>query len=230
MIGFGELHARTDRAQVESSLAHFTADVLPAIAATSSRISSSRRGSSIRSAASGATDATAAVETTMSGRAETKTEIAVLVQAARAAKVQPHAMRVGCDDYARVAPPGKELDIEVDARPDHARARAASRPRRSPRAIASRCSARGSRVYGGALHNDRFPDRRRRGWSYAETVDDATRDHFVEIDLIVPELAADDPASQHEPWFPLLAKAARDHVVVIQRGARSYIVVLPKSG
>src|SRR6476659_9594824 len=31
VVGFGELHARTDRAQVKSSLAHFTADGLPAL-------------------------------------------------------------------------------------------------------------------------------------------------------------------------------------------------------
>ena len=50
-------------------------------------------------------------------------------------------------------------------------------------------------VYGGALHNDRFPEPGVEDWSYAEGVDDATHGHFVEIDLIVPELAEDDKAS-----------------------------------
>ena len=54
---------------------------------------------------------------------ETKSEIAQLADAAKAAGIQPHAMRITCDDYARIAPQGKDVDVARDARPHDARAR-----------------------------------------------------------------------------------------------------------
>jgi hypothetical protein len=84
-------------------------------------------------------------------------------------------------------------------------------------------------VYGGALHNDRFPDAAVAEWSYAAAVDRATGDRFVEIDVIVPELAEADPASRRQPWFALAGAPRDPHnpVVVWQRGERSFVVVLP---
>src|SRR5207244_2826255 len=82
-------------------------------------------------------------------------------------------------------------------------------------------------VYGGALHNDRFPEAGTEEWSYAAKIDGATNNHFVEIDLIVPELAADDAASKRQPWFSLVT-AADDKVHVYTRGERSFVVVLPR--
>jgi hypothetical protein len=137
-------------------------------------------------------------------------------------------MHLGCDDYAKVAPPGQELQIEVMLD-----LITRELGRIAAEAVTARDAQAGARplvaTYGGALHNDLYPANGVEGWSFAAKLDDATHGRYDEIDLYVPELAADDPASQHEAWFPLLAKAAKDHVVVIQRGARSYIVILPKS-
>jgi hypothetical protein len=83
-------------------------------------------------------------------------------------------------------------------------------------------------LYGGMLHAARFPEAGVDEWSYAKQLDAETHDHYVEIDLIVPELAVDDPTSKRQPWFPLVARAdARVHV--FERGARSFVVVLPRS-
>jgi hypothetical protein len=49
-----------------------------------------------------------------------------------------------------------------------------------------------------------------------------------EVDVVVPALAAADPASRRQPWFPL-AGAPRDPgnpVLVWARGERSFVVVL----
>lgn len=86
-------------------------------------------------------------------------------------------------------------------------------------------------MYGGALHNNRFPEAGIAEWSYAADADRATGGRFVEIDLVVPELAAASPAARREPWFPL-AGAPRDPdhpVVVWTRGERSFVVILPPS-
>ena len=83
-------------------------------------------------------------------------------------------------------------------------------------------------LYGGALHNDRFPDKGVEDWSYAAKVDELTHGHFVEVDLIVPELAEGDPASAKQPWFDLVKRAGRT-VQVYTRGERSFVVILPRS-
>ena len=56
-------------------------------------------------------------------------------------------------------------------------------------------------LYGGALHNDRFPAAGVADWSYAAKADAASSNRFVEIDLVVPELADHDDVLAKEPWY-----------------------------
>jgi hypothetical protein len=226
VIGFGELHARTDRAAVRSALAHFTTEVLPAIGDELSDLVVETWIVDPRCGKRGE-EATARVTTTMRRPAETRSEIGDLAQAARARGIQPHAMHVGCDDYAKIAPEGKDLDVEAMlGLTTHELARITSeavRQRDAEHAQRHRIA-----VYGGALHNDRFPAKGVEEWSYAAQADAATGGHFVEIDLIVPELARADSASRHEPWFALVL-AADDRVHAWSRGERSFVLVLPTS-
>ncbi|MBV8757256.1 MAG: hypothetical protein JO257_08285 [Deltaproteobacteria bacterium] len=226
MIGFGELHSRTDRAQVTSSLSHFTTDALPALKdklsdlVVETWITDPHCGSA-------AQEATTKVTVTMRRPVETKSEIAKLADAARAAGIQPHAMKLTCDDFSRIAPPGK--DVQVEAMLDLTTRELG---RIAAEAVTHRDAEAAHRpwiaVYGGALHNDRFPDKGVEDWSYAKKIDDLTKGHFVEIDLIVPELADDDPQSQKQPWFDLVKRAARN-VQVYTRGERSFVVILARS-
>jgi len=226
VIGIGELHSRTDRAQVTSSLAHFTNDALPALQdklsdlVVETWITDPHCGSA-------AQEATTKLTVTMRRPAETKSEIAKLADAARAAGIQPHAMHLTCDDYSHIAPPGK--DVQVEAMLDLTTRELG---RIAAEAVTHRDAEPNHRpwiaVYGGALHNDRFPDKGVEDWSYAKKIDDLTHGHFVEIDLIVPELADDDPQSQKQPWFDLVKRAARN-VQVYTRGERSFVVILARS-
>jgi hypothetical protein len=225
VVGFGELHSRTDRPQIRSTLSHFTAEAFPALAP---RLSDLILETWLidKGCGSAAAEATTKVEITMRRPMETHNDIGELAEAARKAKVQPHAMRVTCADYARISPPGKPVDTEAmldlttrelgriateaivhrDREPDH-------RP-----LIA---------LYGGALHNDRTPDPALAAWSYAKQVDQASHDHFVEIDLIAPELAESDALMQKQPWFPAVTQATTK-VQVWKRDDRSFVIVLPR--
>src|SRR5262249_20899941 len=108
VIGFGELHQRTDRVQVKSTLARFT-DALPAI---SDKLSDLIVETWIVDTNCGkaAVEATAKVESTMKRPEATKSDIAQLGDAARKAGIQPRAMHITCDDYTKIAPPGKPMD------------------------------------------------------------------------------------------------------------------------
>jgi hypothetical protein len=83
-------------------------------------------------------------------------------------------------------------------------------------------------LYGGALHNDRFPAAGVADWSYAAKVDQITQDHFVEIDLIVPELADHDDTLSKLPWYALTQDRATA-LRVWKRGERSFVIVFPRS-
>jgi hypothetical protein len=226
VIGFGELHARTDRAQVKSALARFTSDALPAIGDQLSDLIVETWVVDPK-CGKAAEEATAKVSISTRRPLETHSEIAELAQAARARGIQPLAMTVTCDDYARIAPQGKDVDFEAMLT-----LTTRELTRLAIDALAHRDAEPTHRpwiaLYGGALHNDRFPAKGVEDWSYAAKVDAAAHGHFVEVDLIVPELAEDDPVSQKEPWFPLVRSAdARVHAW--KRGDRSFVLVLPRT-
>lgn len=226
VVGFGELHMRTDRKLVKSSLAHFTETGVPAIA---DKLSDLVVETWIVDPKCGkkAETTTKKVEMTVRRPQETKSEIVMLADAARAAKVQPHAMKLTCDDYEKIAPGNADVAPEVllDLTTREL-------TRISGEAVRFRDKQGEKRpwigVYGGALHNDRFPTAGVESWSYAAKADEATQNRFVEIDLIIPELAEADDGSKKQPWFSLVGQAD-DKVRVWQRGERSFVVVLPRS-
>lgn len=226
VIGFGEMHSRTDRVQVKSALARFTSDGLPALA---DRLSDLIVETWIVDPKCGqaAKTATAKVEITVRRPQETKSEIALLAEAARAKKVQPHAMTLSCADYEKVAPAGKDVLPEVML---GLITKELGRIAREAVAYRNRDPNRRPWIalYGGALHNDRFPAAGVEEWSYAPGVDELTGGKYVEIDLIVPELAEADANAQKQPWFPLV-KRDEPAVRVWKRGERSFVIVFPRS-
>jgi len=226
VVGFGELHMRTDRKQVKSALARFTQEGLPGI---QDKLSDLIVETWIVDPKCGqkAQTTTAKVEMTVRRPQETKSEIALLADAARAAKIQPHAMKLTCADYEKITP--KDGDVSPDVMLDLTTKELA---RISGEAVVYRDKKAEPRpwiaLYGGALHNDRMPATGVEQWSYAAKADAATQNRFVEVDLIVPELAEADQNSKKQPWYPVVAKAD-DKVRVWQRGERSFVFILPRT-
>ena len=226
VIGFGEIHARVDRAfpGVKSALAVFTA----ALPSFGDKVSDLVVETWIVDPKCGqqAVATTKKIETEVKRPEATKSEIGLLADAAKAAGIQPHAMTLACKDYETLAPKSGAPDplamLTLTTK---------ELTRIGTSAIAFRNKQPDHRpwitLYGGALHNNRFPDEGLKEWSYAAAIDRASGDHFVEIDVVVPELAEPDPASQKEPWFPLLASAKEARVW--KRGERSFVIVLPRT-
>ena len=224
VVGFGELHSRVDRPNVRSSLAAFT-DALPSIGEQFSDLVVETWVVDPKCGKT-AVKATRKVEQAVKRPEATKSEISKLAAAAAAAKIQPHAMTLSCADYKAIAPekagPDPIAMLTLTTK-ELARISTSAVNFRNKQATHRPWIA----VYGGALHNDRFPAAGVAEWSYAAAADKASQDRFIEIDLIVPELAEPDESSQQQPWFPLVA-AARE-IVVWKRGDRSFVVILPRT-
>jgi hypothetical protein len=225
VVGFGELHARVDRPNVRSSLAAFT-EALPSFG---EKVSDLVVETWLVDPKCGqqAVQTTKKIETEVKRPEATKSEIALLADAAKAAKIQAHAMTLACADYKKLdsgkGPPDPVVMLTLTTK---------ELTRIATSALAYRAKQPGPQrpwiaLYGGALHNDRFPPPGVAEWSYASAIDKATKDHYVEIDIFVPEFAEPDEASQKQPWFPLVANARQ--VLVWKRGERSFVVILPRA-
>ncbi len=233
VAAFGELHARVDRApHVRSALARFDAEVLPVIAARASDLVMETWVLDPKCGTQAAT-ATAQVETAMQRPAATKSELALLVEHARAAKIQPHAMRLSCADWREVAPAPPDGGAPAIDYEKLLNMITRELGRIATEAVAYRDKKQDPRrlvaVYGGAMHNDLYPQDGLTDWSFAAAVDHASGGRFVEVDLYVPEFAAVDDFTAREPWLPLLAQSRADQVVVIERGPRSFVILLARS-
>lgn len=225
VLGIGELHSRVDRKSNVSSLAAFT-EVVPELG---DKISDLVVETYVvdKKCGKAAVVATQKVEKDVKRPEAVKSEIGKLADAARAAKIQPHAMTLSCKDYEAIAPAKGQADpvamLDITTK---------ELTRITASAIAFRDKQQDKRpwivVYGGALHNDRFPKEALAIWSYAPAIDKASGDKYVEIDLFVPELAEAEKLFAEEPWLPLV-KVVSTRVVVWQRGERSFVVLLPRS-
>lgn len=219
LVGFGELHARTDRPPATSTLAAFTQEILPRLAPRASHLVL-ETWTATSACGEVAERATAAVEAQVRRPAATKNELGELVAQSRRRGLAPHAMTVTCEDYQAMAKGDDDavahmLDLTTAELGRLGAELVARAPAQRPLVL----------IYGGALHNDRAPVPGLEPWSYAATVEAASGKSYVEIDLIVPELARADPASSQAPWARYLGQSEK--VLAIARGERSFVVLLP---
>ena len=224
VLGFGEVHVVEGAAPVASAVERFTG-LLDTLAP---HLSDLVIETWISEGHCGKTEAkvTKDVPRETARPPETESELVRLASRARALGVQPQALTLTCKDYDALVGKAGQVDYEKmlslltrellrvsygavrerDAKPD-------SRP------IVA--------VYGGAIHNDLHPPAETRPWSYATQLA-AQVPGYVEVDLYVPELVKDHAMISKEPWYPLLDRAAPDKVVLIERGPRSYVLLLQK--
>ncbi len=221
VLAIGELHARSDRPLAVSALGRFTREALPGLAP---RLAHLVLETWTPASACGeiAERATATVEAQVRRPASTRDELGELVAQSARLGVPAHAMELQCTDYQVLA----RGDDEAIA---HMLDLTTAELTRLGRALLPRTTPRRPLVvlYGGAMHNDLAPGPGLEGWSYAAALDRESGHRFVEVDLLVPELALADPVTAAEPWAHLLGSSPQ--VQVVHRGERSYAVLLPSS-
>ena len=235
VLGVGEMHVRSDRIPARSALSVFTAEVMPIIGGRVSDLVLETWIVDKKCQAKGAA-ASRRIEQAMKRPAETQRELGTGIKGVSGSGVKVHALRMTCDDYDVVAPEiggiqaEKLLSLVTRELGRIASSAVVYRDKRAREVPADLQSARPwIAVYGGALHNDRDPLRSLAEWSYAGAVDVQTGDRFMEIDLIVPELAAQDPASQNLSWAELVHETPPGSgVVAFERGERSVVIILTR--
>lgn len=225
VLGVGELHVRTDKGPTASALARFSAEAMPALGPQVSDLVIETW--IVDPACKTGGEATRRVESAMKRPESTKNEIGGLIGIIKQNGIKAHVMRLTCEDLAAVAPPegvdGEKL-LGVVTRELGRVSRSAVRyrdERAEPRPLIV--------VYGGALHNDLYPYKSTRQWSYALELDEATGGRFVEVDLYLPELVEGEALYQAEAWYPLLAKAPPDKIMLIERAPHSWLAILPRA-
>jgi hypothetical protein len=228
VIAFGELHQTRATANVRSAIARFTDEILPVVAPHASHLIVETwitRGTCGEAEA----HVTEEVARTTERPVETESEIMKLLRRAKELGVAPHVLDIGCDEYKVLAGQGGtagQVDYDklltiTNTHLERAIGQGLLLPRASGRPLVI--------VYGGALHNDLFPDPTLAKYTFGRHVHAATRGAYREVDLYVPEMVDSTPALKVEPWYRAWQRAgAGASEVMIQRNPRSTIVVFKR--
>ena len=224
VLGIGEIHERTDRDRATvPTLERFAREVLPAIGSQTSDLVIETW--TLEPGCQTGVAASRKIEASMKRPAATTGQISSLFGITKANGIKAHVMRLTCADLQAATvngvDPVKLLDLVTR---ELGRISASAVRYRDERGEARPLIA----VYGGALHNDLYPPRSTREWSYALAVDETTGGRFVELDLYRPEQVDGVELYQREPWYPLLAETGPDHVVLIERAPHAWLILLPR--
>jgi hypothetical protein len=228
VVAFGEVHQDTSTVGVRSSLAHFADEIFPALAP---RVSHLVVETWVTTGACGAAEqhVTRDVARVTERPASTENEIVRLLVLAKQSGVKPHVLSVSCQEYAGLA--GGQMGAgAVDYSALLALTRrhlqsaileALTLPRAPGRPLVL--------VYGGALHNDLYPDRALAAYAFGPALHALMRGDYREVDLYVPELVERIASMKKERWFAVWrAKGKKDGVTLIPRSDRSAILVFPR--
>jgi hypothetical protein len=232
VVAFGELHQTRATATIRSTLGRFTDEILPVLAPHAAHlivetwITTGRCGES-------EARVTDDVARTTERPAETENEIVKLLRRAKELGVAPHVLDIGCDEYKVLAGGGGSLDYEklltiTNTHLERAIRQALALPRAPGRTLVV--------VYGGALHNDLYPDPTLARFTFGRAIFALTRGAYREIDLYVPALIDALAALKAEPWYAAWSRASRarapgrsaardDDAFLVRRSARSAIVI-----
>ncbi|HVV51000.1 MAG TPA: hypothetical protein VHO06_15135 [Polyangia bacterium] len=222
VVAFGELHQTEKTANVRSSIARFTDEILPAIAPRAAHlvvetwVSRGKCGEAEKKV-------TADVARTTERPAETENEIVRLLRRAKELGVTPHVLDIDCHEYQALMGDGGAVDYDrlltiTGQHLGRAIEQALALPRPPGRPLVL--------VYGGALHNDLHPDPELAKYSFGPAVDAATHGDYREVDLYVPALVDTLPALRAEPWYAVWRPLRRTPgTTLVRRGPRSAIVL-----
>lgn len=163
-----------------------------------------------------------------------------LLGKAKKLRVRPHILRFSCTEYKGLLDAKKQVDygkllalltkklgeLTTDIVKVRDKQLAAAEKKRAAKPDApTRPLRRTVLIYGGALHNEKYPYDSLGDFSYVKAIEDKVGS-YVEVDLFVPEVIRGNKRLSKEPFYPMFeALASPDKVVLIERGKHSYILI-----
>lgn len=223
VLAVGETHAQIGSVtKTKTTTSRFTNDLLPTLRGKTSdlvlELWVANGACAKRDAAAVKKVASAQHEVTRTQSPKDMTDFIALYNAARANDMKPHILVPACDEYAAIADAGAG---DVDAMLAMIARLSASEMNgvleTAPFVVA----------YGGAMHNDLEPRHPR--WSFGPEMAAKTKDRYVELDLVSPELIGDSDSWQAQPWYPHFHPKAqgKKQTVLFTMRAHSYALIFP---
>ena len=224
VVAFGEYHETTAGPKLPSAIHRFTEGLLPPLPPTASDlvvetwVTDGKCGGQEQ-------QAVAEVAKTTERPATTEDEVVTLLKRAKARQIQPHILTLSCAEYQELqASQAEGLDYAVLLR------LIGDKLRQQAIRLLGRPKDRLIVLYGGALHNDRFPKKELARFTFGGDLAKRTRNRYLEIDLLVPEYVEANEALRREPWLRQYQEIAQPQkTVLVRRGEGSYLLWFPRS-
>jgi hypothetical protein len=225
VIGVGEYHEVEGRApKVKSAIKRFTEVILPALKGRAGHLvaetwmKSGRCGEAEKQAVK-------QIEQETQRPAQTEDEVGAMLERGYDLGIEPHILKVECEDYADVLGADGEIDnvrlLRLVTR--LLEEKALELWKRAPEGKMAVV------LYGGALHNELQPPEELAEFSFAPALQKALAGRYRQVTLVVPEYVEGDPDNRKEPWWECLEKAPAGKVLLVSRGEASRYLLFPRT-
>lgn len=228
VLGLGEFHeiAGSGR-KVSSAIKRFTKLMLPKLKGRASHLIAETWMTSGRC---GAVEqkAVAEVQKVTKRPVETENEVLTLLGSASDLGIEPHILKLDCDEYRAILTAEGEMD------PEKTLALVGTKMLEKAKELREKDGgAAGGKtlvLYGGALHNDLYPSEVFKDYAFGQALHKLTQGHYLELDLYVPEYIQKDADLMEEKWFAIAMKQARaGKTTLLNPRPDSYVIVFPRT-
>jgi hypothetical protein len=224
VLAVGEAHAQDSTPGIQSSTRRFAEQLLPKLAGKSKHIVIELLLANCKQQTVAQVKQQQAP--VIEHQAKTnQNEFVNLGKVAERLGIEPQGLTPACPEYEAVVNAGEDgvarlLSLVADQTAKEVEALLAT-PSAPPDLILT---------YGGALHNDLSPRPGQEAWSFGPRLAAATQNHYLELDLIVPELVKDSEAWRNLPWYAAFDREHLPREALLYRPApNSFVLIFPKT-
>jgi hypothetical protein len=213
VLAVGEYHELSTGPKAKSAVKRFTEAMLPSLKGKAvslvveTWITNGKCGEAEKKAV-------AEVKKTTQRPANTEDELETLLSRSYELGLKNHILTLDCDEYRSMVGADGELDAEKSLRMmrDKVEEKVLELRDKGESGVDGKLVV----LYGGALHNDRYPAEDWKDFSFGATLAQRVGGEYVELDLLVPEYVEKDDELLATPWFkPAVALAAKGQAVLV---------------
>jgi len=223
VLAIGEAHAQVGTTGIRSSTRRFAEQLLPLVSGKSKHIVIELLVANCKQKTVERTAQVQAPVTEHQAKSN-QNEFVTLGKYAQRLGIEPQALTPDCAEYDR-ATAGEDGIAQLLTL-------VAQQTQRSVEALLTKPDSENELIltYGGALHNDLSPKPGHESWSFGPQLAAASRDRYLELDLIVPEFVKDTEAWRAMPWFSAFDREHLTNETLLYRpSASSFALIFPKT-